>query len=172
MRAPLYFFVAGLPIPQPRGRARNMGKFARVFNAPGKHDDWKMIVRNEARLAWVASDPEIIPIPWAGPLCVNLTFYFPRPKSHFNTKGFLKDKAPKWHTTKPDRDNSDKAVLDALTNLGIWGDDKQVCDGRIRKFYTEYTTPDLQGQMGCRIEIKEADTEQGNPRTTPGELIL
>lgn len=106
-----------------------------------------MIVRNEASKAMVAHFSTTFPL--QGPLCVNLTFYFPRPKGHLRTNGELKPNAPKWHTTKPDRDNSDKAVLDALTNLGIWGDDKQVCDGRIRKLYAEKT-------FGCLIEIKDA----------------
>lgn len=36
-----------------------------------------------------------------------------------------------------------------MTGNRIWHDDKQVCDGRIRKAYAD-TTP------GCEIEIKEA----------------
>ena len=157
MRTPLTFFCAGLPVASPRVRARSMGKFARVY-MPGDADDWKMIVRNEARKAWADSEAPCIPRPWQGPLCVNLTFYFPRPKAHFRKNGELKPNAPKWHTSKPDRDNADKAVLDALTNLGLWQDDMQVCDGRIRKFYA--TPGDLLaegGQMGCVIEIKECE---------------
>jgi len=153
MRPPISFFVAGIPVAQPRARARNMGKFARVYNAPGPIDDWKMIVRTEAQKAWTD-----YPNQWLGPLCVNLTFYFPRPKGHFNSKGELKPSAPKWHTSKPDRDNSDKAVLDCLTNLGIWGDDKQVCDGWIRKVYVGMTNTST-GICGCYIEIKEAGSE-------------
>jgi crossover junction endodeoxyribonuclease RusA len=120
------------------------GKFARVYT-PKTADDWKMIVRNEAGKAWDATHGPV----WEGPLRVDLTFYFPRPKSHFRANGVTKPTAPVWHTTKPDRDNSDKAVLDALTNLGIWYDDKQVCDGRIQKLYTN-------GTPGCRITIQEA----------------
>ena len=146
MRLPLIFFVAGLPKAQPRARARAFGRFARVYNPSGKHDDWKMIVRCEARKAWESSGD---PRPWEGPLCVNLTFYFPRPKGHFRSNGELKPNSPVWHTVKPDRDNSDKAVLDTLTNLGLWHDDKQVCDGTIRKLYSN-------NAMGCEIEIKEA----------------
>ena len=154
MRQPLTFFVAGLPKAQPRAKARAFGKFAQVYN-PKTADDWKMIVRNEAQKAWRASGDLT---PWAGPLCVNLTFYFPRPKGHFRSNGELKPTAPKWHTAKPDRDNSDKAILDTLTNVGIWGDDKQVCDGRIRKLYTQTSGlfSNLQLTPGCEIEIKEA----------------
>ena len=148
MRTPLSFFVAGLPKAQPRAKARAFGKFAQVYN-PKTADDWKMIVRNEARRAWESSGDTR---PWEGALCVNLTFYFPRPKNHFRSNGELKPNAPKWHTSVPDRDNLDKGTLDALTNLGIWGDDKQVCDGRIKKLYTA-----LGCTSGCAIEIKEAD---------------
>ena len=145
MRPPLEFFAAGLPKAQPRAKARAFGGFAQVYN-PKTADDWKMIVRNEATKTWVSN------IPWEGPLRIDLTFYFPRPKAHFRSNGELKPNAPRWHTTKPDRDNSDKAVLDALTNLGIWGDDKQVCDGRIQKLYAN-----APGLPGCFIRISEAD---------------
>jgi Holliday junction resolvase RusA-like endonuclease len=37
-----------------------------------------------------------------------------------------------WHVKKPDRDNLDKAVLDALTGI-FWHDDCQVCSGSIEK---------------------------------------
>lgn len=145
MRPPLTFFCVGLPKAQPRAKARACGRFAQVYN-PKTADDWKTIIRNAARDAWAASGDVT---PWTGPLCVSLTFHFPRPKSHRRKTGDLKPGAPVWHTAKPDRDNSDKAVLDALTNLGIWGDDRQVCDGRIRKVYAD-------GRSGCWVEIREA----------------
>ena len=149
MRPPLEFFVAGLPKATPRTKATRMGKFTRVYT-PKTADDWKMIVRNEAEKAWsLSGQKQIGSGQWEGPLRVDLTFYFPRPKSHFRSNGELKPSSPTWHTTKPDRDNSDKAVLDALTNLGIWSDDKQVCDGRIQKLYST-------GSSGCRIRIQEA----------------
>ena len=147
MRTPLKFFAIGIPKAQPRAKSCRFGKFSRVYNPAGKHDDWKMIVRCEAQKAFTGPA-------WAGPLRVDLTFYFPRPKGHFRSNGELKPNAPKWHTSKPDRDNSDKAILDTLTNLGIWGDDKQVADGRIRKFYTY-----AGGPCGCEIVIQEAINE-------------
>jgi crossover junction endodeoxyribonuclease RusA len=144
MRPPLQFFVAGLPKAQPRAKARAFGRHAMLYN-PKTADDWKSIVRLEAQKAWQSN------IPWEGPLRVDLTFWFPRPKAHFRSNGELKPNAPVWHTTKPDRDNSDKAILDALTNLGLWRDDKQVCDGRIRKHYCPHG-----GTPGCDIVIAEA----------------
>ena len=160
------FFVAGIPAGQPRARATAFGGHARLYTPKTINKDgfrrehpatsWKMCVRNEAEKAMREADQFE---PLQGPLCVNLTFYFPRPKSHYKSRSaaartadappILKPNAPKWHTTKPDRDNSDKACLDALTDLGVWHDDKQVCDGRIQKLYANK-------QAGCLIEICEA----------------
>jgi Holliday junction resolvase RusA-like endonuclease len=162
MRPPLEFFAAGLPAGQPRVKATAFGGHARVYtpitiksNDGIRHEhpsaSWKMIVRNEASKAMNASGDHG---PWLGPLRVDLTFFFPRPKAHFRSNGELKPNAPRWHTGKPDRDNSDKAVLDALTNLGIWGDDKQVCDGTLKKLYNN--SP---GLPGCSIRISEADNQ-------------
>jgi len=67
--------------------------------------------------------------------------YFKRPKSHFYTgkrSDVLRPDAPNFHTSKPDRDNLDKAILDALTNAGIWKDDAQVCAGIITKSYVQF----------------------------------
>lgn len=149
MRQPLSFFVVGIPMAQPRAKASHFGGFTRVYTPKGQHENWGMCVRAEAQKAFDG-------VKWEGPLRVNLTFYFPRPKAHYNSKGQLKPNAPKWHTQKPDRDNADKKIMDTLTNLGIWHDDKQVCAGQIRKFYA----PSQHGGMtdcGCHIEIMEAD---------------
>lgn len=63
--------------------------------------------------------------PIKGPICCDVTFYFHRPK---------RPKHPIYHVTKPDRDNLDKAVLDALQGI-CWFNDCQIADGRIRKLY-------------------------------------
>ena len=144
MREPLDFFVAGLPKGQPRIRAVNRGKFAGVYD-PGTANDWKAAVRQEAQDAWDG-------IPFTGPIGLDLFFWFPRPKSHFNAKGIRKDTAPRWHTHRPDRDNLDKAILDTLKNLGVFIDDAQVCIGKISKQYTE-----TNGGAGVNIELYEAE---------------
>ena len=77
--------------------------------------------------------------PFSCPLRVGITFYFARPKSHYGTgrnAGKLKLNAPRLHTKRPDRDNLDKFVLDALDGV-FWLDDSIVCDGRLRKVYSE-----------------------------------
>jgi len=74
-----------------------------------------------------------------GPLRIDLFFYFSRPKAHYGTgrnSGKLKSSAPSWKVSKPDRDNLDKFVLDAMTTV-FFKDDSQICDGRIVKQYSE-----------------------------------
>jgi Holliday junction resolvase RusA-like endonuclease len=68
------------------------------------------------------------------PIALTLTFYFPRPKSHFNKKGLRPD-APDMKTSTPDLDNLEKAVKDALKGI-CWKDDRQVVWMFARKPYT------------------------------------
>jgi len=127
------FQVFGEPKAQPRPRAfaRKMGdKFvARVFEA-GTAEGWKSLIATAAK-------PHAPAVPYTCPVRVDVTFIFPRPKIHHianKPERGLRSDAPQWHTKKPDRDNLDKALLDALTQLGcFWHDDAQVCCGEIVK---------------------------------------
>lgn len=68
--------------------------------------------------------------PLAGPLRCDLVFVMPRPKGLiWKTKAMPR----LFHASKPDRDNLDKAVMDALKGLA-WNDDAQVCQGSIEKW--------------------------------------
>jgi Holliday junction resolvase RusA-like endonuclease len=87
------------------------------------------------------------------PVSLDLAFFFPRPASHFQTgrnAGTLKGSAPIWHASKPDRDNLDKAVLDALVHWHILADDSLVCHGHIIK---RYLAPGMTTTPGCLIRI-------------------
>ena len=140
----LTIFVPGLPVAQPRPRAVSFRGHARMYS-PGTSNEWKACVIHALR-----GNAGLFP---AGvPLRCDLTFYLPRPKGHFGSGRnihALKSSAPKRPTGKPDRDNLDKAVCDAITAAGVWRDDSQVTDGRIRKRYC------LDGQSGCEITITE-----------------
>lgn len=149
---PISFFAPGDPKGQPRPRAfaRRMGnKFvARVYEA-GTAENWKSQIA-------LAATPCRPAAPLAGPVFVSSTFIFARPKKHFKSnnpdKG-LRDDAPLWHTSKPDRDNLEKALLDTLTQVGgFWRDDSQVCSGPVRKLYG--ATP------GCTVVIRELTQEE------------
>jgi Holliday junction resolvase RusA-like endonuclease len=133
--------VIGLPKGQPRARACRRGTHAGVYD-PGTSDGWKALIAAAVR-------PHIPAAPLEGPLAVDVTWIMPRPKAHFRTgskAGVLRPEAPTLVTAKPDRDNLDKAVLDALTQCRMWTDDAQVVAGRLLKRYGE--------PPGCRIVIE------------------
>lgn len=143
MMTPIQFFAQGIPKGQPRPKAFARGGHAAVYD-PGTAEGWKGQVALAAKpflKSLLADHP---------PLTLKLDFWMPRPKGHYGAKG-LKLNAPKYHTGKPDADNLAKAVMDALTQLGIWKDDAIVVDLRVKKYYAVFAT-------GCTISIWEAAT--------------
>jgi Holliday junction resolvase RusA-like endonuclease len=142
------FTVTGTPVGKPRARARAVrvgsAVFARVYDG-GEDADWKGDI---VRAAMPLRPAERI----ESAVCVDIDFLFPRPKSLLRKK----DPAGEMpHTKTPDRDNCEKLCLDALTRLGFWLDDCQVCDGTIRKFYVSKT-----GLPGARVRISVPAVEQ------------
>ncbi|WP_217634736.1 RusA family crossover junction endodeoxyribonuclease [Paenibacillus naphthalenovorans] len=103
----------------------------------------KRYLSYKEQIAWAARQ-QYKGAPMTGPIEVNLTFYMPIPGSWSIKKKLLMD--GKLHATKPDRDNLEKGVCDALNKI-IWKDDGQVCDGRTVKYYS--SNPRVE------IEIKE-----------------
>lgn len=137
------FAVSGIPKPQPRPRAfaRNMGggKFAaRVYDA-GTAEGWKAAVA-------IAAKPLLPTEPTMEALAVKIDFLMPRPKGHFTSKGALTKSAPLQPCNKDDLDNLAKAVLDALTQIGMWRDDGQIVQLSLSK---QYAT----SGSGCRVEV-------------------
>lgn len=132
------FFAQGEPKGQPRRAFAHGGK-ARVYD-PGTAEGWKSCVA-------VAARGHLPEAPITGALSLQLSFHMPRPKSHHRKNGDLKLAAPDFHVGKPDADNLVKAVMDALSVLGMWVDDNQVCDLNITKRYA------LASRPGCRITI-------------------
>ena len=138
----IQFFVRGIPKGQARPRAFTRmtakGPVARVYDS-GSAEAWK----GDIILQGAPHRPKTC---LEGPLSVELTFYLPRPKSLRRKKD---PELPIRHTKKPDRDNLEKAVLDALTKDGWWRDDSQVCAGEVKKYYEP-----KEGPTGARITIK------------------
>lgn len=130
--------VPTIPTAQPRQRTRISGSPGKQFiqnYTPSKSPiaDFKAAVKLAARQIHAAA-------PLEGPLIVSVAFIFPRPASKptWIKKGTAwfwpwKDGARVPHIVKPDRDNLDKAVLDALKGI-TFGDDKQACAGTITKW--------------------------------------
>lgn len=133
----------GLPKGQPRPRAFVRNGRAAVYDA-GTAEGWKGDVARackELEGRWLIH-----------PLAVSLTFYMPRPKSHYRTNGNLKDSSPMFlHDSKPDADNLAKAIMDALTGIHAWQDDDQVCELTVLK---RWEIPHTEAP-GCAIRISE-----------------
>ena len=124
---PLTFTVSGEPKSQPRVKAMRCGGFIRIYT-PKTADEWKGLVASAAR-------PFLPAEPIRGPLRLSLAFRFKRPASHLTSKGALTKSAPTAHISKPDTDNLGKAIMDTLTDVGLWKDDCQVVDLRATKTY-------------------------------------
>lgn len=143
-------FVPGDPKGQPRPRAfaRKMGDrfVARVYES-GTSEHWKSQIARalEGRL------PEHATL---GPVAVSMDFRFARPKGHFGKRG-LREAAPRWHHGKPDLDNLAKAVLDALSTLRVWEDDRQVTELVLSKRWAE---PGEAPGMDLEIVTRETAT--------------
>jgi Holliday junction resolvase RusA-like endonuclease len=76
--------------------------------------------------------------PMTGPLKLTAMFYLSRPKSHFNSRGLLKDKSASMlhHTQKPDLTKLLRAVEDAMTGI-VYEDDAQIVGQTVGKFWTD-----------------------------------
>jgi Holliday junction resolvase RusA-like endonuclease len=74
------------------------------------------------------------------PVFLELVFYFSRPKRLLHCRVYP-------HTAKPDEDNLQKAVMDAMTDAGVWKDDALVFGNLTQKWYSE-------GPSGVWIIVK------------------
>jgi len=72
------------------------------------------------------------PAPLDGPLCLHLTFTWPWRKSE-SKKRMALGSLPM--DTRPDVDNLAKLCMDNMVKLGFMGDDGQVAELRVRKFW-------------------------------------
>ena len=120
-------YVLGEPKGQPRARSTafmsKAGKMTSRVYDPGTADGWKYAITAEAAKncggtgTWMTD----------GPVALQVLFRMPRP-ARLNTKKALAGMTAPFHrhVSKPDLDNLLKAVMDALTPIGIWKDDAQV----------------------------------------------
>lgn len=147
MQPTVSFFVAGHPepagskqafVPQhPRTKQIYRDKHGRVVvsvvDANSKSKAWKAHIASTARICYRGA-------PLAGPVVLYLTFTLNRPKGHYGTgrnATTIKASAPRRPTSKPDVLKLARAVEDALTQAGVWGDDAQIVDEHLAKRYGE-----------------------------------
>ncbi len=118
--------VLGLPAPQ--GSKRHVGRGILVESST-KVGPWR-----EAVVA-AATNQGHANLMLEGPVSVDVSFYFPRPKGHYRADGSLRDSAPFTHSTKPDIDKVLRSTLDALVQAAVIADDSRVQEVEVRKLY-------------------------------------
>ena len=127
------FTVIGVAKAQPRVKARHIKtKDGREFTSvytPTQAKTWKALVAQAAQ-----AEPDFPKAPWAGPVHLYVAFYLPRPKRLYRKKD---PQGPMWAPTRSrnDCDNLLKAVMDALSDGGLWRDDGQVVTVAVSKAY-------------------------------------
>lgn len=137
---PITVWIEGKPEPQG-------SKHARAIKKNGQYTG-RVIVHESAKglAAWRATATTTIRAQreharhqtLTGPVRTEITFYLPRPKSHWGTganAGTLKPSAPAHPTRKPDLDKLERALNDALSTAEAWGDDAQVIMSHTAKLY-------------------------------------
>lgn len=138
----LRLFVPGTPVPQGSKTAYVVGKRAVVADANGKAlKPWRKTVTAAAVTA-LAGRPALRD----EPVAVVLQFRFVRPKS-------VRREHPH---VKPDIDKLARAVLDGLTDAGVWGDDSQVIDLHPTKAYA--------AEAGVLVRVGRYINEKGTTR--------
>jgi Holliday junction resolvase RusA-like endonuclease len=103
-----------------------MAASGHVYN-PSSADAWKEEIKAAFR---PYKKPAI-----TGPVFLQVCFYLPCPK---DMKGAGERNIP--HAKKPDTDNLLKAVMDAMTEVGVWKDDAQVYRTDTGKYYARKKT--------------------------------
>ena len=142
------FFIPGVPATAGSKtpfiyRSKKDGK-QRVAMAPAnkRQKPWMSDVKYYAEKAMAGSPPTTRAV------VLWITFYFPRPKSHFGSgknSAILKPSAPKELITKPDLTKAIRCLEDSLTGV-VWKDDSQVVEQHTRKEYGD--------RPGALIEIR------------------
>lgn len=125
----LTFTVAGMP-PAPQGSKRHVGN-GRMIESSKNVKPWRYLVQ---QAAINLNHPTI-----TGPISITCTFLFPRPKSHYTTKGTLKPSAPTYHAVKPDGSKCLRSTEDALVDSGLLTDDSRIALASFTKRYATAT---------------------------------
>ena len=129
------FTVAGTPAPQ--GSKRPVGRtsagHAILVEDSRRVKPWRALV--------TAAAADLPRLAGSGPLRLDATFRFARPAVHFlpanrrRSAPELRAGAPVYHATAPDLSKLIRALEDALTDAGLWPDDRLVAVETGRKLW-------------------------------------
>lgn len=85
-------------------------------------------------------------VPFSEPVAIKVSWTFPWRKSE--RKCIIKAGVPVPHTSRPDLDNLEKALLDVMTRLNFWTDDSLVTEKSTSKWWGP--------KPGIDVEIRPA----------------
>ncbi len=129
----IHLFAPGEPVAKARARHRQVttkaGKSFVHSYTPKKTASF------EKYIAKLAQQQMLLRSPTRAPVKLDLVFFFSIPESWPTWKQKAAQEQHIAHTTKPDKDNLEKAVKDALNGI-VWIDDAQVCLGSSQKLYS------------------------------------
>lgn len=137
------YVIPGPAVPQGRPRITTANGYPRVYD-PQKSSEYKKYVR--ACVVQQGRPEKLL----TGALRVDTVEYRRIAASLRKAQRVEAARGTIRPITKPDMDNVEKAVWDALTGL-VWKDDAQVVDGRRAKFYSDVPR--------VEIEIEELEEE-------------
>lgn len=150
----LSVWVAGVPAPQGSKRALGAGRPGgkiRLVESSKRVAPWRTDVR-EAFLKAMDMLPGFTSLVGFA-LTVKIVFVMPRPKATPKTR------ATPPAVKKPDLDKLERAVLDALTSAGVYGDDSQVVTLLAHKRLAELGEP-----TGAMIHVEPVQAVTGDLR--------
>ena len=134
----LNFIVPIVPQPQKRARFSTRGGFAKAYKSKEQRSEEEFI------MFYLKEHVPAQPIQTGVKLKV--ICYMPIPKSTSKKKRALMELGLIAHTKLPDTDNLLKNLLDCMTKMQFWKDDRQVFDIHIVKRYED--------NLSCRWEVE------------------
>lgn len=141
------FFVPGTPAPGGSKRYVGHSKKGRaiLIDMGGKRTKtWRAVVAQVAALHFKQ--------PLSGLIRLDVCFWMPRPKKHFNRLG-LREDAPTHHGIRPDATKLLRSTEDALTGIA-WVDDARIVQQSVVKRYVHED-----GESGAQIVVSELACE-------------
>ncbi len=137
------FFVDGEPAPQGSKRAFRHAATGKIImvESSAKVRPWRALVAHAASEAMAGRPMEM------GPVRMIATYYFCRPKAHYNSKGQRKPTAPEFVAKKPDLSKLQRSTEDALTGI-VYRDDSQIVALTIAKRFIA-----VDDKPGAHIEV-------------------